>query len=111
MADYIQVETTTDSREEASTLSTSAVRARLAACAQIMGPITSTYWWEDQVEQDDEWLVLMKTTADCLDALTAHLNEHHSYDVPEVVAVPITGGSRGYLSWVTDETRGAAQGD
>lgn len=111
MSEYLQVETTTDARDEASALAQSVVQARLAACAQITGPITSTYWWDGQVEQDDEWLLLIKTSADCLDALTDHLNERHSYDVPEVVAVPITGGSRAYLSWVTDETRaGPAQG-
>lgn len=108
VAEYLQVETTTDSREEASALSASVVRERLAACTQIVGPITSTFWWDEQVEQDEEWLVLMKTSADCLDALTAHVNEQHSYDVPEVVAVPITGGSSAYLSWVTAETRGAS---
>lgn len=108
MSEYLRVETTTDSRDEASSLAQSVVQARLAACAQITGPITSTYWWDGQVEQDDEWLLLIKTSADCLDALTDHLNERHSYDVPEVVATPITGGSRAYLSWVTEETRGRA---
>lgn len=110
MSEHLQVETTTDSRDEAGALAKSVVQARLVACAQITGPITSTYWWDDQVEQDEEWLVLMKTSADRLDALTSHINEHHSYDVPEVVAVPITGGSSGYLSWVTDETHRAAAG-
>lgn len=105
MSGHLRVETTTDSRDEASTLAKSVVQARLVACAQITGPITSTYWWDDQVEQDEEWLLVMKTDADRLDALTAHLNERHSYDVPEVVAVPVTGGSSAYLSWVTAETR------
>lgn len=105
MSEHVRVETTTDSRDEASTLAKSIVQARLAACVQITGPITSTYWWEDQVEQDEEWLVVSKTSADRLDALTAHINEKHSYDVPEVVATPIIGGSDAYLSWVTEEAR------
>lgn len=105
MSGHLRVETTTDSRDEADTLAKSVVQARLVACAQITGPITSTYWWDDQVEQDEEWLLVMKTDADRLDALTAHINERHSYDVPEVVAVPVTGGSSEYLSWVTEETR------
>ncbi len=109
MSEHVRVETTTDSREEASRLAKSVIEARLAACAQIMGPITSTYWWDDQVEQDDEWMIVMKTSADRTEALTAHIGEHHSYDVPEVVAVPITGGSSAYLSWVTDETREGGQ--
>lgn len=107
MSEHLRVETTTDSREEASRLAKSVIEARLAACAQIVGPITSTYWWDDQIEQDEEWMVVMKTAADRAGALTAHLNEHHSYDVPEVVATPVTAGNGEYLSWVTNETRAA----
>lgn len=109
MAEHVRVETTTDSSEEASALARSVVEARLVACAQIAGPITSTYWWEGQAQQDQEWLIVMKTGAEHLDALTAHINENHSYDVPEVVAAPIVGGSNDYLSWVTEETRAASR--
>lgn len=107
VSEHLRVETTTDSREEASRLAKSVIEARLAACAQIVGPITSTYWWDGQIEQDEEWMVVMKTAADRAGALTAHLGEHHSYDVPEVVATPVTAGNADYLSWVTDETRGS----
>ncbi|WP_017540995.1 MULTISPECIES: divalent-cation tolerance protein CutA [Nocardiopsis] len=102
---HVRVETTAADREGAQALARSAVEHRLAACAQVAGPITSFYRWEGAVQADEEWLVVMKTAADRLDALTAHLGEVHPYDVPEVVAVPVEGGSAEYLDWVTDETR------
>ncbi len=99
------VVTTTDSEAAARKLAAGAVEARLAACAQVLGPITSVYRWEGQTHTDPEWRVEIKTAADRVDALTEHLKAHHSYDEPEVVATPVTGGSAGYLSWVVDETR------
>lgn len=106
MADvsYYQVSTTTDTREAALSLAESAVQARLAACAQVLGPITSTYWWEGKVERAEEYLVLLKTTAERADALRDHLIAQHSYDVPEVIHTPITAGNPDYLSWVGQET-------
>lgn len=102
---YYQVSTTTDTRGAASALAESAVRARLAACAQVLGPITSTYWWEGKIDQAEEYLVLLKTTAERAAALQAHLIAEHSYDVPEVICTPIVAGNPAYLSWVGEETR------
>lgn len=99
------VVTTTDSEAAARKLAAGAVEARLAACAQVLGPITSVYRWEGATHTDPEWRVEIKTAADRVDALTEHLKAHHSYDEPEVIATPVTGGSAGYLSWVVDETR------
>ena len=107
MTEHVRVETTTGSRAEAQTLAESVVAARLAACAQVGGPIWSSYRWEGKVESDEEWLLVCKTAADRLDALVAHLRAAHSYDVPEIIAVPVTGGDPAYLAWVTDETREA----
>src|SRR5512142_3224821 len=97
---YFQVSTTTDTREAALSLAESAVQARLAACAQVLGPITSTYWWQGKVERAEEYLVLLKTTTELADALQAHLIAQHSYDVPEVIHTPITAGNPAYLSWL-----------
>lgn len=102
--EYLQVQTTTDSRAEAMELSRAAVEARLAACAQVAGPVASTYWWEGGIERAEEWLVLLKLPADRLGELTAFLTERHSYDEPEIVALPIVAGSPSYLSWLTEET-------
>jgi len=102
---HVRVETTAGSRADAEALARAAVEHRLAACAQVGGPITGFYRWDEQIQADEEWLVVLKTAADRLEALTAYLTEAHSYDVPEVVAVPVAGGSAEYLDWVVDETR------
>lgn len=104
-ASYLQVQTTTDSRAEAIELARVAVESRLAACAQVAGPMTSTYWWDDEVERAEEWLVMLKLPADRYDELADLLTERHSYDEPEIVATPIIRGSASYLTWITEETR------
>jgi periplasmic divalent cation tolerance protein len=105
VTEFWQVLTTTDSREEAEQLGRSAVQARLAACAQLVGPITSTYRWQGAVRSAEEWQVLLKTPADRYDALAAHLRERHSYELPEIIATPILAGNREYLDWVREQTR------
>ena len=102
--EYLQVQTTTDSRAEAMELGRAAVEARLAACAQVAGPVASTYWWEGGIERAEEWLVLLKLPAARLGELTAFLTERHSYDEPEIVALPIVAGSPSFLSWLREET-------
>jgi periplasmic divalent cation tolerance protein len=103
-AQYLQVQTTTDSRAEAMELSRAAVEGRLAACAQVAGPVASMYWWDGSLERTEEWLVLLKLPADRYDDLAAFLTERHSYDEPEIIALPILAGSPAYLAWMRDET-------
>jgi periplasmic divalent cation tolerance protein len=102
--EYLQVQTTTDSRAEAMELGRSAVQARLAACAQVAGPVASTYWWEGGIERAEEWLVLLKLPAARFSELAAFITERHSYDEPEIVAIPIVAGTATYLSWISEET-------
>ncbi len=102
---YLQVQTTTDSRAEAMELSRAAVEARLAACAQVAGPVASVYWWDGALERTEEWLVLLKLPADLYDELAAFITERHSYDEPEIAALPIVAGSTAYLNWLREETR------
>jgi periplasmic divalent cation tolerance protein len=104
-AGFLQVQTTTDSRTEAMELARAAVESRLAACAQVAGPVTSTYWWDEGVERAEEWLIMLKLPADRYEELAALLTERHSYDEPEIVATPIVAGSETYLTWIKDETR------
>lgn len=104
-SEYLQVQTTTDSRAEAMELAHAAVEARLAACGQVAGPVASTYWWNDEIERSEEWFVFLKLPADRYDELAAFLAERHSYDEPEIVATPIVSGSASFLSWIRDETR------
>jgi periplasmic divalent cation tolerance protein len=103
-ASFLQVMTTVDSEQEAEQLAAGVVEARLAACAQVIGPITSTYRWRGKVERASEWLCLIKTGAAGYDALEAHLLERHSYDTPEITATPIERGGAAYLAWIAAET-------
>ena len=82
-----------------------AVQARLAACAQVAGPVASTFWWEDGIERAEEWMVMLKLPADRYSELAEFLLERHSYDEPEIIATPIIAGSAGYLDWIDEETR------
>ena len=100
-AEHVVVMTTTDDPEEAAALARMLVDERLAACVQAM-PIASTYRWEGAVETADERLLLIKTRADRVDEVKTFLDEHHSYDVPECVVVPVTDGLPAYLAWVDD---------
>jgi periplasmic divalent cation tolerance protein len=102
---YLQVQTTTDSRAEAMELAKAAVEARLAACGQVAGPVASTYWWNDELERAEEWFVFFKLPADRYEDLAEFLAERHSYDEPEILATPFVAGSRSFFGWLTDETR------
>lgn len=101
---HVIVTTTTDSEAAARELAAKAIEARLGACAQVLGPVTSVYRWDGEVQTDQEWRVEIKTTAGHVPELTERIRQLHSYDLPEVVATPIVGGSAEYLAWVTTET-------
>ena len=104
-ARYLQVQTTTDSRAEAVELGRSAVEARLAACAQVSGPVVSSYWWEGDLERAEEWLLSLKLPAARYQELADFLTQRHSYDEPEIVATAIVAGSPAYLSWIEEVTQ------
>lgn len=104
MPSVFQIESTTDSLDEAKSLATALVEKRLAACVQVVGPISSTFRWEGRVQDAEEFLLLCKVPAEHIDAAIALIEELHSYDVPEVLAFEVTSGSRSYLDWVAGET-------
>jgi len=83
------------------------VAARLAACAQVSGPLTSTYWWDGAVRTELEWQVTFKTTVDGYAALADHVRTHHSYDVPEILCTPVLDGAPAYLAWIAEQVRPA----
>lgn len=105
MTEFIQVVTATDSRESAKRIADAVVRDRLAACAQIVGPINSTYWWNGEVEEAQEWLVILKSRRDLFAKVEEVIGTAHPYDVPEVLAVPVEAGGRGYLEWLSQELK------
>ncbi len=104
MSDYLQVVTTTETKDQALRIAAALVDERLAACVQVVGPVTSTYRWEGAVQTSDEWLCVAKTRAELYDALERAIGRLHTYDVPEIIATPITAGSPSYLDWLRAET-------
>ena len=101
---YLMAMTTTDARSDAERLARDLVERRLAACVQVLGPISSTYRWRGAIETADEWLCIIKTTAARFDALAAHIETNHGYETPELTAVPVDHGSAGYLTWLSKAT-------
>ena len=95
--------TTVDSDAVARTISTRLVEQRLAACVQEIN-INSRYRWDGEVRSEAEILLLVKTSAAAAEAAMRSIRENHSYEVPEIIAVPITGGLPGYLDWIARET-------
>jgi periplasmic divalent cation tolerance protein len=105
MSDFIQVVTTVASPEEASQIAGALVELRLAACVQISGPITSTYRWQGAIEVSQEWRCTAKSRRDLFEPIVAAIRSRHSYQVPEIVALPIVAGSEDYLGWLVAELR------
>ena len=102
MKSYIQISTTTETKEQAQTIAQYLVDTKLAACVQISGPITSTYHWKGKVENSQEWLCLIKTRNDLFIKVEAAIKKMHPYETPEIIAVPIVKGSKEYLNWIDE---------
>jgi periplasmic divalent cation tolerance protein len=100
---YQMVMTTTGSEEEARQIAALAVDTKMAACAQIE-PIHSVYRWKGKVESAPEWRVTIKTIGAKVAPLMELIRSHHSYEVPEIIAVPILDGLPAYLQWIDTET-------
>ena len=113
MTETIQVVTATETKASAQAIATTVVERRLAACVQIIGPITSTYWWQGEIETAEEWaaslpftvewLCVIKSRQDLYARLEEAIREVHPYDVPEILAMPVTAGSKSYLEWLDRE--------
>lgn len=95
---------TAGSREEALAIGRTLVEERLAACANVLGGMTSIYWWQGAVEQASEAVLILKTRTELVERLTARVTEIHSYECPCVVALPIEAGNPPYLDWIAGET-------
>jgi periplasmic divalent cation tolerance protein len=100
----VQLLTTLGSREEALDLARAAVEARVAACVQVLGPITSVYRWRGEMEETDEYLCLMKTPAERVEELAGFVRERHPYDTPEITTVESDFVDARYGAWVVRET-------
>jgi len=105
MPDYIQVVTTTASREDAERIAQALVAERLAACVQVLGPIASTYRWQGTIETAQEWLCLVKSRGELYGKIEDAIRRLHPYEVPEILALPVVAGSGAYLAWLDGELK------
>lgn len=103
MTDKIVVLSTCDSEERAKGLAHVLVEKQLAACVNIIPGVRSVYRWQDKVEDAEEWMLVIKSRRDLFEALKEALASQHSYEVPEVIALPIVDGSEAYLAWLDRE--------
>lgn len=104
MSGAIVVMTTFDNEDAAREMSDKLVEARMAACVQLIGPVTSTYRWQGKIEKTREWLALIKTRAEHWEPLEKFIRERHPYDTPEILALPAEAVSGKYLAWLMGET-------
>ena len=104
MTDKILVFSTCGSAQEAAQIARALVERRLAACVSILAPVQSVYHWKGAIEESAEWLLLIKTRRELFGPLEEALRALHSYEVPEIVALPIVAGSPAYFDWIDAET-------
>src|SRR5215467_1316321 len=102
MSEYVQITTTTGTRQDAEQIASELVSRRLAGCVQVSGPIVSTFRWQGKVETAEEWICTVKTTAAQLNAIQSLFDDIHPYDVPELITTPIVDGSDAYLRWLRE---------
>jgi periplasmic divalent cation tolerance protein len=95
---------TAPSQQEAEALANALVEAKLAACVNIV-PIHSVYTWQGEIHREPEWQLLIKTDLSQYSTLEAKIQELHSYEVPEIIALPILAGSQSYLGWISEQVK------
>jgi len=100
---HLVVFCTFEKREEAERIARLLLQKRLCACIQIIGPIKSLYLWKGKEEESEEWLCLMKTSSELYKEVETLLLKEHSYEVPEIIALPIVRGSPSYIKWLEEE--------
>lgn len=104
---HVQIQFTIDDRATADGIVDSLLADRLVACGQLMGPVHSRYWWQDSLQESEEWLVFLKTRAELSQRVVAAVVARHPYETPEVVVMAIPGGAPGYLAWIDQVTSDA----
>ena len=102
METFIQVMTTTKTKEQAEAIARHLVEEKLAACVQITDAIESTYFWKGKIEVSREYQCLIKTREDLFPQVEAAIKKLHSYEIPEIIAISIVKGSKEYLKWLNE---------
>jgi len=101
---YIVVFITVKDPEEAQKIAKALLKRRQAACVNIVAEVDSHFWWKDKLDSTKESLLIAKTKESLLPELIKSVKKIHSYSIPEIIAIPIVGGSRDYLEWIDSET-------
>jgi periplasmic divalent cation tolerance protein len=99
---HIVVLITTKNREESERIATALVENKLIACANIIDGIQSVFWWQEKVDRAQESLLVLKSRKSCFSKIVKTVKSLHSYEVPEIIALPIIGGSKDYLKWIDE---------
>lgn len=99
---YITVFVTCASRKEASLIAKKLLNEKLIACANIIDGVSSLFWWKGKIDRAEEWLIVIKTVRKNFNKIENRIKELHSYEVPEIVALPIVKGERNYLKWIDE---------
>jgi periplasmic divalent cation tolerance protein len=107
MSEHLVVLMTAGSQEEADHIASTLVEEMLAACVNVVPGVTSVFRWAGEVQREQEWLLIAKTRSEVLGSLTQRVVALHSYDVPEVIALPLVGGNEAYLHWLDGEVHGS----
>ncbi|MBC8553157.1 MAG: divalent-cation tolerance protein CutA [Candidatus Brocadiales bacterium] len=105
MSNYIVIYITTGSIREAKKIGRTLVKDKLVACSNIISPIHSIYSWQGKICDNKEALIMLKTKKKLFKQILKRVEELHSYDVPEIIAIPIIEGSSKYISWINEETK------
>jgi periplasmic divalent cation tolerance protein len=105
MTDQQIVLSTAGSNEEAQKIASALVEQQLAACVNVVGPISSTYRWQGKVENAQEFLLIVKTTASAYARVAEAIRRLHSYDLPEIIQLSIMDGSADYLAWISESVK------
>jgi periplasmic divalent cation tolerance protein len=100
---YVVVFITVKDTEEAQKIANSLLKRRQAACVNIIAEVNSHFWWKDKLESTRESLLIVKTKESLLSELVKSVKKIHSYNIPEIIALPIVGGSQDYLDWIDSE--------
>ena len=102
---YVVLLITTATVEEAQRISKVLLEQKKAACVNIVPRVSSLFWWHDKLDSAEESLLIVKTKASLLNEIVPLVKEIHSYDIPELIALPIIGGNQDYLEWIRKEVK------